>query len=93
MEVTSLLETKFVFFESGNSWNGFSTLGLNISIPIFSSLGRSARTQRAKIDLAKAEESLVELEQQLSLQIATAKSNYQFSIEDYEIKKEEPSTG
>jgi len=78
---------EFVFFESGNSWNGFSTLGLNISIPIFSSLGRSARTQRAKIDLAKAEESLVELEQQLSLQIATAKSNYQFSIEDYEIKK------
>ncbi|MEM1001230.1 MAG: TolC family protein [Bacteroidota bacterium] len=79
---------EFTFFESGNSWNGFSTLGLNINIPIFSSLGRTARTQRAKIDLEKAEENLLEIEQQLSLQIATAKSNYQFSIEDYEIKKE-----
>lgn len=79
---------EFTFFESGNSWNGFSTLGFNLSIPIFSSLGRSARTQQAKIDLEKAEESLVEIEQQLSLQIATAKSNYQFSIEDYEIKQE-----
>jgi outer membrane protein TolC len=79
---------EFTFFESGNSWNGFSTFGLNLSVPIFSSLGRSARTQQAKIDLEKAKESLVEIEQQLSLQIATAKSNYQFSIEDYEIKRE-----
>ena len=78
----------FIFFDSGTSWNGFSTLGLNVSIPIFSSLGRSARTQRAKIDLEKAETSLIEIEQQLSLQIATAKSNYQFSIEDYELKKQ-----
>ena len=28
-----------------------------------------------------------ETEQQLKLQIATAKSDYQFAIEDYEIKK------
>ena len=31
---------------------------------------------------------LTEAEQQLKLQIATAKSNYQFAIEDYENKKQ-----
>jgi hypothetical protein len=34
------------------------------------------------------EENLTELEQQLRLQISRAKSDYQFSIEDYEVKKQ-----
>jgi outer membrane protein TolC len=79
---------QFTFFQREQNWAGFSAFGLNLDIPIFSSLGRTARTQQAKIDLEKAEESLIEIEQQLSLQIATAKSNYQFAIEDYEIKRE-----
>ena len=49
---------------------------------------RSASTQRAKINLEKAETELTETEQQLKLQIASAKSDYQFAIEDYQNKKE-----
>lgn len=79
---------EFTFLDSDQKWSGFSAFGINLNIPIFSSLGRTAKTQRAKIELEIAEESLTELEQQIRLEIARAKSDYQFSIEDYDIKKQ-----
>lgn len=79
---------EFTFLDSDQNWAGFSAFGLNLNIPIFSSLGRTAKTQRAIINLEISKENLSELEQTLRLQIATAKSDYQFSIEDYQIKKE-----
>jgi outer membrane protein TolC len=78
----------FTFFDSSQSWSGFSAFGINLNIPIFSSLGRTANTQRAKIELEIAEESLTQLEQQIRLDIARAKSDYQFSIENYDVKKQ-----
>jgi outer membrane protein TolC len=77
----------FTFLESGQKWSGFSTVGLNLDIPIFSSLGRSAKTQRSEINLEIAQENLTETGQQIKLEIARAKSNYQFSIEEYDVKK------
>ena len=49
---------------------------------------RSASTQRAQINLEKANTDLTETEQRIKLQIETAKSDYQFAIEDYANKKE-----
>ena len=79
---------EFSFLDSDQSWAGFSAFGLNLNIPIFSSLGRTAKTQRAKINLEIAEENLTELEEAINLEIARYKSDYQFAIEDYEIKKD-----
>lgn len=84
----SAFDNKFVFASSNTKWFGSSLFGVNLSIPIFSSGMRSAATQRAKINLSKAEEDLIETEQKIKLQIATAKSDYQFSLEDYTNKKE-----
>lgn len=78
---------EFTFTNRSQKWFGSSLLGISLDIPIFSSLGRSAATQRAKINLEKAKDELTEVEQQLKLQIASAKSDYQFAIEDYENKK------
>ena len=78
----------FNFFKSNQNWFGSSLLGVSMNIPIFSSLERSAATQRAKIDLEKSKNDLTETEQKLKLLIAQAKSNYQFSIEDYANKKQ-----
>lgn len=78
---------EFTFLESSQKWIGTSTFGVNLNIPIFSSLGRSAATQRAKINLEKAQNNLIETEQKLQLQTAAAKSDYQFAIEDYDNKK------
>ncbi len=74
---------EFTFLNSSQDWFGFSSFGINVNIPIFSSLGRAAKTQRAKLELEISKENLSELEQQIKLEIARAKSNYQFSIEDY----------
>ena len=63
-------------------------MGVSLNIPIFSSFQRSASTQRAQINLEKAEIQLTDIEEHLRLQIATAKTEYQYAIEDYENKKQ-----
>lgn len=75
----------FTFFDSDQKWFNSSLFGVNLKIPIFSSLGRNAKTQQAKIDLENADIKLLEIKQKLSLQAAKAKSEYQFSIENFQI--------
>ncbi|MCX7551584.1 TolC family protein [Xanthomarina sp. F2636L] len=79
---------KFNFANNNQEWYGSSLLGVSMSIPIFSSGMRSAATQRAQIDLEIAKEDLTETEQQLKFQIANAKSNYRFALEEYENKRQ-----
>ncbi|MDH7913393.1 TolC family protein [Winogradskyella sp. SYSU M77433] len=79
---------EFTFAKSSQDWFGSSLFGLNLSIPIFSSGMRSASTQRAQINLEKSQTDLTETEQTIKLQIASAKSDYQFAIEDYQNKQE-----
>ncbi|MEZ4977387.1 MAG: TolC family protein [Flavobacteriaceae bacterium] len=79
---------KFAFTSNDQRWIGSSLLGFNLNIPIFSSFMRSASTQRARINLEKAEIQLTDVQEQLRLQIATAKTEYQYAIEDYENKKQ-----
>jgi len=79
---------EFTFFDSQQDWAGFSSFGFNLNLPIFSSGGRSAATQRAKINLEKSKDDLTETEQRLKLEIETAKSNYKFATEDYFNKKQ-----
>ncbi|SDS56609.1 TolC family protein [Winogradskyella sediminis] len=79
---------EFSYFDKDQRWIGTSAFGVTLSIPIFSSGMRSASTQRAKINLEKAETDLTETEQRIKLEIASAKSDYQFAIEDYDNKRQ-----
>lgn len=78
----------FTFADKDQKWFGSSLFGVSLNIPIFSSLQRSAATQRAKIELEKSKADLIEKEQQIKLQIASAKSNYEFAVEDYQNKRQ-----
>lgn len=78
----------FNFTNTGEKWYGSSIFGVSLNVPIFSSGMRSAATQRAQINLEKSKINLTETEQVLNLQIQSAKSDYQFAIEDYQNKKE-----
>ncbi|MEZ4810041.1 MAG: TolC family protein [Allomuricauda sp.] len=78
----------FNFLSSGQQWFGSSVLGFDLNIPIFSSFGRSASTQRAKIALEKAKTQFTEVQEQIRLQLENAKSNYILSIEEYGTSKE-----
>ena len=84
----SAFENDFTFFNSDQKWFGSSLFGVSLNIPIFSSGMRSAATQRAQINLEKSVDDLTETAQRIKLQIASAKSDYQFAIEDYENKKQ-----
>jgi len=73
----------FTFFSKDQKWFASSLFGLSLDVPIFSSFKRSARTQQAKIALEQSEINLKETSQKLKLQVATAKSDYQFSLDQY----------
>ena len=77
----------FNFFSGSQKWFASSLLGVTLKVPIFSSLGRSSRTAMARIELENAEIQQKNVEQQLILQAASAKSEYQLSIGSYEIAK------
>ncbi len=79
---------KFNFFKKEQQWFDSSLLGVSLNIPIFSSLERSARTQQAKIALEKAKTDLTLTQQKLLLQLEEAKTNYQYSLEEYNTSKQ-----
>jgi outer membrane protein TolC len=74
---------EFNFFSGSQKWNNFSNFGVSLNVPIFSSLGRTARTQQARIAYDQVKTQLTETEQRLKLQFENAKSEFEFSIEEY----------
>lgn len=79
---------EFSFGESSQKWNNFSNLGVSLNVPIFSSFGRSSRTQQAKIALEQSKTQLKETEQKLKLQFESAKSDYEYSLDQYATAKD-----
>lgn len=81
-------DKEFRFLASDQQYYRFSTLGVSLNVPIFSSFARSARTQQAKIALEQAKTQLTETEQRLTLQYESAKSTYEYAVEEYATAKE-----
>lgn len=77
----------FNFLKSEQEWFESSVLGFDLNIPIFSSLKRDASTRRARIAFDKAKTQLTETEEKIRLALDRAKSDYIFSIEEYDTKK------
>ncbi len=78
---------EFQFFSQNQKWLNYSNLGLSLNVPIFSSGGRSSRTQQARIALEQSKTQLTETEQKLKLQFERAKSDYEFSLEQLTTSK------
>jgi len=85
---SSSFSDNFDFLSGDIDWYDSSVLGFDLNIPIFSSLKRSASTQRAKIAMEKAKTELTETKERIRLQLEQAKSNYILSIEEYETSKQ-----
>ena len=79
---------EFTFTDGDQKWYGSSLLGLNVQIPIFSSLGRSANTQKAKISLDQAKTQLEETQSKIRIEVNATLNEYQLSIDNYYIVKE-----
>ncbi len=78
----------FTFADSDQKWYSSSLFGLNVKIPIFSSLGRTASTQKAKISLDQAITQLEETQSKIRIEVNAALNEYQLSIDNYYTEKE-----
>ncbi len=79
---------EFTFADNNQKWYGSSLLGLNVRIPIFSSLGRSASTQKAKISLDQAKTTLEETQTKIRIEVNAALNEYQLAVDNYFTEKE-----
>ncbi|MGB8705451.1 MAG: TolC family protein [Gillisia sp.] len=78
----------FSFLNSDQQYYTQSIVGLSLNIPIFSSGLRGAQTQEKKIEYNEALIELEQTENQVRLQINSAKSDYEYSLENYETQKQ-----
>jgi outer membrane protein TolC len=85
---TQAFDNDFVFFRNSTQWFPQSIAGVSISWPIFTSFGRQARTERAKIAWDQAETDLYRRSQEIRLDYEAAINQYQLSIDTYYTTKQ-----
>jgi outer membrane protein TolC len=78
----------FSFTQSNQKWFGAALFGINLQVPIFSSLQRSANFQKAKIAVSQAEKSLTETQERITIEVQAAENEYQLAVENYFTSKE-----
>jgi len=78
---------EFTFLNEDQEYFGQSILGVSLNIPIFSSGMRSSRTQQKQIAYEQAMVKLEQTENEVKRQINSAKSDYEFSLENYQNQK------
>jgi len=77
----------FTFFNDNQIYYDQSVLGIRLSVPIFSSGMRSAKTAQKQIAFEQAKLELEQTRNQVTLEIANARNDYQFALENYENKE------
>ena len=73
----------FRFFKSNQKWYGYSFVGVTMSVPIFSSLRKSAKTQQARIEFEKSKVDLSESKNQILIELENANSEYEYAVNSY----------
>jgi len=78
----------FTFLDSDQDWFGGQVVGVSMNIPIFSSGSRYSKVQQAKIELVKAKNTRLEVEQNLLMNVQMAKNVYLSAINQYYTAKD-----
>ena len=68
-------------------WYPTQVWGLSLNVPIFTSFMRRSIVQQAQIDLEKGMNQQVQVEEGLKLQVQTARSDYAFSLKNFDNEK------
>ena len=74
----------FTFTKSSQKWFGSSAFGLRVRVPIFSSLGRTASSQKAKLSLMQAETQLIETKAKIFVDWQNALNNFSLAKQNYQ---------
>jgi len=78
----------FSFTESQQKWFGASLFGINLNVPVFSSLNRRSQSQKAKIAVDQAQTTLEETEERINIEFQAAQNEYRLAVETYFTNKE-----
>ncbi len=84
---TAASRNKFDFFDGSQPWFANGLIGAKLSMPLFDGLSRNARVQKNKIELAKVNNTLEQLQTGISLQIASARTGLQNSLASLQTQK------
>ena len=82
----SAQRSKFDFFGKGD-WFTSSSVGLNMSIPIFSGFAKDARIKQAQISLEQTNNTIANLKNQIDNDVATATMNFKLAISTMDYQK------
>ena len=74
---------EFTFTEKGQKWFGSSAFGFRLEVPIFSSFGRHAKSQKAKLSLQQAEKNLTEVQSKVYVEMRRTQNNFNLAKENY----------
>jgi len=85
---TTAYNQKFTFFNDNQNWFQRSTWGVSLTVPIFSSFQRQAKTAQARIALEQSQVQFEKAEQQIKLKVKRAKNDYQTAIDNYQTQKQ-----
>ena len=78
----------FKFLQSDQKWFGSSLFGINLKVPIFSSLGLRASSQKAKYAMSQAETSYVDQKERVYALVKHKLNDYLLALDSYNIDKE-----
>ena len=73
----------FGFTDKTQKWFGSAAFGIRVKIPIFSSFGRTASAQKAKITLEQAKTAFDESRSKVYYEYEQAKNNYRLAIKKH----------
>lgn len=71
---------KFNFFKGGQNWYPTTYIGLQINVPIFDGFARDARIKSAKLTLAKTQNNIADLQNQITNEVETSRINIRSAL-------------
>ena len=78
----------FTFTNVDQKWFGASLFGVQLQVPLFSSLKRRASSQKAKISVSQARSLLKETKERIFIETQAASNKYKLAVENYFTSKE-----
>ena len=81
----------FLFNKQNQKWFGSALFGVRLEVPLFSSFGRSASSQMAKISYEQSKIMLEKAEQEIKISAKNARSNYELAIDNFYVSKKNMS--
>ena len=81
------MRNNFDFFDANKNWYPSTLWGINVKIPIYNSGEGAAKNKQKELELLKAKNELVDIENQIISLFALLKNNYKNALSSYSNQK------